>query len=445
MSRRRRRRRQENSSSEGRAWRSPGVLNTILIAFIAGTVAGFLLGDTFDRLFNWPVLYVWVTGSLIAYILQLIGLSRFMLPPSARHYRTDDALLDGSPATREGMYLLMFYAFIIRLFPERLRRLMGLHLTTVPPGVDDSFTRYQAGMVDSHLALVLARGTSVTRAAGPGYVRLERFERILQAVDLRTQFRAQNASVTTRDGIPLTTVATAMFQVRAGRPVEEDQPDTLPYPYEDSTVFRLAYADSAGEEEVIHWSERLCPQIEGILVGEISKYAMDELYRPAGANSENNPVPIVTIAGELISHLQPRLRNTFEFELPEEQPITLFDADFANLNPPKDVLKQRVSSWQADWQRRSEVQKAEAEHEAIRTLQAARARAQLEAITDMTEMIEAIYQASEVDLSEVIVLRTVEALERIIEANPAGDDQFQIDRDVREQLNDLLDRQQGQG
>ncbi|MCA9991934.1 MAG: hypothetical protein KDE29_13145, partial [Anaerolineales bacterium] len=85
------------------------------------------------------------------------------------------------------------------------------------------------------------------------------------------------------------------------------------------------------------------------------------------------------------------------------------------------------------------------EHEAIRTLQAARARAQLEAITDMTEMIEAIYQASEVDLSEVIVLRTVEALERIIEANPAGDDQFQIDRDVREQLNDLLDRQQGQG
>ena len=231
-------------------------------------MAGFLLGDTFDRLFNWPVLYVWVTGSLIAYILQLIGLSRFMLPPSARHYRTDDALLDGSPATREGMYLLMFYAFIIRLFPERLRRLMGLHLTTVPPGVDDSFTRYQAGMVDSHLALVLARGTSVTRAAGPGYVRLERFERILQAVDLRTQFRAQNASVTTRDGIPLTTVATAMFQVRAGRPVEEDQPDTLPYPYEDSTVFRLTYADSAGEEEVIHWSERLCPKTVGQFVVE---------------------------------------------------------------------------------------------------------------------------------------------------------------------------------
>ena len=420
------------------------MVSTLLVAFIVGLLASFPLGDGAGWGFSGTVLYVWVTGSLIAYVLQLIDLARFILPPSARHTKADEALTDGSPATREGIFLLMFYAFVIPLFPERLRRLMGFHLTTIPPGVDDSFKKYQAGMVDSHLALVLARGTSVTRAAGPGYVRLERFERILQAVDLRMQFRDQKASVTTRDGIPLTTMASAMFQVRASGPADEDQPDTLPYPYEDSTVFRLTYADSAGEEEMIPWSERLCPQIEGILVGEISKYAMDELYRPAGANSEDNAVPIVTIAGELISHLQPRLRNTFEFELPEEQPITLFDADFANLNPPEEVLEQRVSSWQADWQRRSKVQEAEAEHEAIRTLQAARARAQLEAITDMTEMIEAIYQASEVDLSEVVVLRTVEALERIIESNPAGDGPTQISYDIRDQLGEVLARLQAQ-
>ena len=414
------------------------MVSTFLIALIAGIAAGFLLGDTPGWEFNWPVLYVWVTGSLIAYVLQLLGLSRFMLPPNAQHRRTDEERRDGSPATHEGMYLLAFYAFFIPLVPEWLRKLIGFHITSVPPGVDNSFQKYQAGMVDSHMALVLVRGPQVTRTAGPGYVRLERFERILHAVDLRTQFRKKDIKVTTRDGIPLDTTVSAMFQVRSTGPVNKDEPDTLPYPYEDSTVFRLTYADSTGPTEVVSWSERLCPQIEGILVDEVSKYALDELYRPAGANREDNPVPIVDIASELATHLQPRLRNTFEFERPEEQPIDLLDADFTQLDPPEGILQQRVESWQADWRRRDQLHEAEAHHETIRATQAARARAQMEAIADVTEMIHAINLATEVQVSEVVMLRTVEALERLIDESHTSGEIPPLNRDLLRQLSEWL-------
>jgi len=376
--------------------------------------AGLLLGYKGEFWFSLPVCYVWLTGIFFTYCLYLFGASRNVLPPGAEHEAGDEAetLPEGYTAAKEGMRLLFFHA--VRWLPAGLRARLGFAFRAPPAPVPESFGVYGAGIVPSHLALAIGRGLGVTRAAGPGYVRLNRGEHILKTIDLRLQFRQQPAQAVTRDGIPLNTSVSTLFRVRRPPHSDEITSDANPYPYSPETIFRLLYANSLDADAEKSWSERLCPQVAAALVREVSQYTIDQLYQPAGAPlQETAVVPIVQIRDEIAAQFQRDMHTIFEFERESENPLQVLSADFSELEPPPEVRQQRIESWRAEWRQRQRQHEAEAEKEALLTQQAARARAELDLIHDLTEMIHTIHQATGSDLSDVIVMRLSEALDQL--------------------------------
>ncbi len=410
MSRRRRRKKRTQAAAEPKSRFQPE-LRYALVSVLISLAAGLLLGNKEEFWFSLPVCYVWLTGIFITYCLYLIGSSRNVLPPDAEHGAGDEAE-KGYVATREGARLLFIHA--VRWLPAGLRKKLGHSFQPPPANVPESFGAYGAGIVPSHLALAIGRGLGVTRAAGPGYVRLDRGEHILKAIDLRLQYRRQPAQAVTRDGIPLNTFVSTLFRVRRPPGSDEITADGYPYPYSPETIYRLLYANSLDVEAEKPWSERLCPQVAAALVGEISQYSMDQLYQPAGAPLQEVTVaPIVQIRDEIAGQFQRDMHTIFEFDRDSENPLQVLSATFSELEPPPEVMQQRIESWRSEWKQRQRQHEAEAEKEALLTQQAARARAELDLIHELTEMINTIHLATGAELSEVIVMRLSEALDQL--------------------------------
>ena len=393
----------------------------LLVSIPISFIAGILLGYKEDTWISLPVCYVWFTGIFLTYCLHLLDLGRFVLPASAQHGVEDEGP-SSSPAysaTREGTNLLFFHSSR-RLMPTPLRRRLGLVFREPPEGVPDSFGIYGAGMVPSHQALALGRGLGFTRAAGPGYVRLNRLEHIMETIDLRLQYRVRATQVVTRDGIPLNTSVSTLFHVKRPPNGEAIRQGEYPYPYTPETIFRLLYANSIDAEAEVTWSERLCPLIEAFLVSQVSQYNIDQLYQPPDGHVQpSDVIPIVSIRESVADQFQQELHSTFEFDREAENPLHVLVADFSELEPPEEIAAQRVQSWRTEWRQRQRQLELEAENEELLTRQAARARAELGMIQDVTEMIQTIHHATGADLSEVVVLRLIEALDQMTDAEAA--------------------------
>ena len=168
MKRRVRRARNEPPVVQER-WR-PGLFHLLGIAIVLALVAAFLRSNSGAPL-GLPGAFVWVMALFIAFGLGLAHRAPFLLPPEAED--------ESGQGWREGLRMLAYY-FTVLMLPPNLRRRYHRRRTDVPPQLSDSFAEFQAGFVPSHLALILAKGSGYGRAAGPGYVRLQRGERISQ-------------------------------------------------------------------------------------------------------------------------------------------------------------------------------------------------------------------------------------------------------------------------
>ena len=81
---------------------------------------------------------------------------------------------------------------------------------------------------------------------------------------------------------------------------------------------------------------------------------------------------------------------------------------------PEDVVKERINVWQSQWERQIRTRQAADSAEAWRRIQLARARAQMEMIDSITGSIEAMSRRGDVDISEIITLRMIEALKTAV-------------------------------
>ena len=77
---------------------------------------------------------------------------------------------------------------------------------------------------------------------------------------------------------------------------------------------------------------------------------------------------------------------------------------------PDDIKEERVAIWQAEWERRIEVELGTAEAERARRLKLARARAQIDMIEKLTDGLEVVRQTGQ-DVTDVLALRLIEAIE----------------------------------
>jgi regulator of protease activity HflC (stomatin/prohibitin superfamily) len=248
-------------------------------------------------------------------------------------------------------------------------------------------------------AVAINKGASYTRSAGPGYVTMNRGEVVSQVIDLRLHSRRMTVEVLTHDGIPVETSVSAQFEViRDDNPVDPD----IPFPYDASAIFNVSYANSLNTADgSLHWSERLSREAAKQLVTEISAYSLDDLER----KDDLEPSPMEQIA----ERLNNRLRQKFL-----GHGISVLSIGVGPFKLPDDISEQRIMNWRAEWEKRIQSEKAAGEAEAVRQMALARARAQIEIISRITERIEAMSASGDAELTDVVALRMIEAMEEAV-------------------------------
>jgi len=268
-------------------------------------------------------------------------------------------------------------------------------------GVPPSIEALGAGVVDSHVVLALGRGGNFSRAAGPGYVKLNPGERILHVVDLRPQYRQRRVRAVTRDGIPFETIVSATFRVR--RLAEGDHSANVPYPYDPKAVFEVSYFNTIGEGEFeIKWTEHVAPMVANSFISELSNYTLDEVYNIEHIDGTSTVMKPERIKKNVFQQVQDQLATNG---------IELVEVGLGDMALPEDVTAQRIANLQASWQRQAQIQQTKDEVMAVQQLEEARATAEVELIKQIIDTIEHLNLDEGTDISDVITLVTIEALE----------------------------------
>lgn len=390
MTKRRRRRRNEQNYDGAERWQ-PSLLHLLVAAILLSLVAALLLRSNTGQRLGLPGAYVWATALLIAFSLRLVHLARFVLPPEAEHA--------GARGWQEGLRMLIYYVSV-RTLPESLRQGIDRSDVTVPSGLPDSFAEFQAGLVDSHQALALGKGTGFSRAAGPGYVRLEDGERISHLVDLRRQTQQRDVDALTRDGIEIQATLSLTFRVRR---TESDAQEWIPFPYDKDSIFLLTYANGVGATSEIPWNERICDQAASLFITEVARYRLDQLYQPEEAAAD--AVPVQELVLKVRQRLEERMTTIFDCDDPETCPVELLNVSAIRFKPPQEVIEQRIENWQSAWERLAARREARSHEDREDRSQDAHSRRLADLMERITHDAERLCDGDRQALSDLIVHR----------------------------------------
>lgn len=392
----RQRRRQATETKKGwgagQVLLAAALLLTLVFFFRSGTgLRHGLLGS-----------YVWATAFILTFLIALERTARFLLPAEI----TNSHL--------EAYTLLLRYAVYVML-PQGLRQLVGIKgFPSAPKQVSESFARLGVGFVDSHYCLALVRGGNYSRATGPGYVKLNPGEMIRHVIDLRPHIRTLPVRAVTKDGINIETRVTVVFRVRQNPNEWLDatgEPDRrYMFPYMHNAIFGISYASGIREDEQeLFWTERVAPVAAAVLITELARLSLNELYQSGDANVVPLEQLNKTTRTVLLDHLEP----IFGFEGEENCPIEIMGISIDPPLPPLDVVKQRIENWQINWQRRIYLEQVAGDAEAIRQTKMARARAQLELIENIIQNVDLMRRDTDLKLSDIVTLRVLETLEQV--------------------------------
>ncbi|MDX1614187.1 MAG: SPFH domain-containing protein [Candidatus Promineifilaceae bacterium] len=364
-----------------------GELRFALLGLLLAAV-GYIWTDFYGIRLGLIGSYVWLIAFVLVFALALFYQAQIVLP------------LRGQAGWYEGLRLILAYHFPTfmgalgrRIYKPPKRIDPG----TIEKGLSIGFMRHGAGFVRSEHVLALSKGTGFARAAGPGFVRLRVGERVAEVLDLRTHRRQYPVKAATRDGIELETTVAVTFHIRReDEPVEPD----LPYPYDPDAVFQVHILGSFSTEEgTVPWSERVGRQATSALVTEMSRYTMDQLF---GSDEEQ-----MIEAGVIANRIERPLQQSFQ-----RHGIDVRSVSIGQFKLPDEVMRERMRNWQAQWQTKMAAERRAGEAEAQRRLRLARARAQIEIIDRLTRSIDALSKRSDLELSEVVAIRVLEALQQ---------------------------------
>lgn len=390
-------------------------------------IVGYFLRNSLGVRFGGIGSLIWMLAFFGGFFFGLFYYSQFLLP------------MGGWDGWGEGFNLLYRYFFDKLLNLQRTLYGPVIRRPAPPqPGSSSprsswtaSFPILRAGITKPYEVLALTRGSGFSRAAGPGFVRLSPGESPARAIDLRPQLRSQQVQTNTRDGIPVETAVTVIFQVRRTH-IEDDE---TAYPYDREAIFNVAYARSTdGRDGVYPWTEQLAPQAAAHLADELGQRALNDLYQ-----EDASVAPLDLI--------QQKIKRQLDREA-EKLGLEVLVVSIGHLQLPEKVIQQRIKTWQAEWRRQINVQNAEGNAEVERRLKNARARAQIEIIHNITQNIDAMRRTGSNNLTEIVMLRMIEALEEatadpgvklILPQGLIG----QIVEETADQMKDWLDEKGG--
>lgn len=359
--------------------KSAHIWEWLLAALLFAGIAGYFLHDALDYPLEFSGSVIWFMALVVTFVLGFGFFAQFLVPAG----------------WQEGLLLLLSF------YRNSLSRLFGAPAASAPPAeLPASFGTVNAGILDSHIALALARGNAYTRPAGPGYVRLEPLETIRHVIDLRVHLRGQEVKARSRDGIPISTSVSAIFQIQ--RPAADPPDARLPFPYERDAVFNMTYAASGIDPRsgLLPWHERVAPEAAAMLVAELSRHPLHEIY--------SSPSPGINPLVAIEDRLKQQMRDRFT-----PLGIDILSVSVGLLDLPPDVMAQRIQNWQAHRQREIDTQQTEAAAAFVERLNQAQAEVQRDVINKLADSLNAINEKG-VDPPKVFTMYILRALEKIV-------------------------------
>jgi hypothetical protein len=360
-----------------------------LVTAVALIVSAAFLHDFYGMRLGWVGSYIWFLAIAFSFGLTVVYHALFLTPKR------------GETGWRQAVdLLLIFYVRqAIRIISFGAKP-QAKRSESDAPAIPASFEKVRAGIIPSHQAAAMVKDGIFTRADGPGYVKLNKGEKVRELMDLRKQLRALPVTAVTRDGIPLQAVIVVVFQLRAARP--EDAPEERQYWHNEEAIFQALYEGSVNAEKTPrHWMDRPAPAAADRLIAILATKTLDDLLQPLDPTA----APIEEIKSEI--------RRLVSAEMAGHG-IDVIAIALSQLTLPPDVAAERIRGWQATWERQIQAEEASGKAEAWRRVQLARARAQMEMIDSITSSIETIYRRGDGDISEVVTLRMIEALETAV-------------------------------
>jgi hypothetical protein len=259
--------------------------------------------------------------------------------------------------------------------------------------------------------VIVTNNFKITQVADPGITFTERYEAINEVIDLRAQLHAFTVEAITKDGIRIKVLTFVPFRIQAG-----DWPRSgAAFPFRKSAAFQAVQArliePLRGQKDGVvvenrqthAWDETVNIVATRIVRRIVGEYAFDDLCAPYQPQREPR--------NEIIQRLRQELVN--ELSASGIEPL---GGGISNLMPADDqLLQQRIGNWQAEWERRITAEIGRGEADYIRMVESARAQAQAEMIRTISEGFERAGTSEQIT-SEVIALRFVEALEKMIQS-----------------------------
>jgi regulator of protease activity HflC (stomatin/prohibitin superfamily) len=369
-----------------------GILG-LLLALLLLLLVGAFLEDSQGVSHEFLVSVSWLFIATLAFLLLLIYFAQYVSP------------LRGEEGWAAG-FLLLLQAYMkagekrLEFSSEDKKKKKKSAARSDVDTLPSSLKSLHAGFIRGYEVLALTRGSSYVRPAGPGFVVLYKGEQIWRVIDLRPQRRSQPVKAKTRDGIPIETSISVTFQVRRDPAGGEND---LLYPFDRDAIFHVSYDETVDElGQRRPWTHQLTPPAAGILSNEIPKHSLDELTRAVDGVS-----PLEAIKQTITRDLQRRF-------MPKG--IEVLSVGIGGLTLPDGVRDQQFLTWQADWLRKIRAEYASSDVEVDRRMRQARARAQIDIIENITHSIETMRRDEDADLSQIIMLRMIEALEDAVSA-----------------------------
>jgi len=255
-------------------------------------------------------------------------------------------------------------------------------------------------------AVVIYGAGSFARVSHPGLTFTHWAEEVKEIVDLRPQARSTSSIVVkTKDGIDVKVAGSTPFRIETqGRDPELGDS----FPYDEEAIHTAVHAQRVDQEagQALGW-DKLLPQVGERAVRDIiAAYTLDELsslFEP-----EREP------AAEISARMRDQVR-----EKAEGWGLELLGGGIGNIDPPPEVIEQRIQYWKAHWERKISALEAEAEADARRRIEIARAEAQMEMLLRITEGLEHISDLDPDRRRDLMVLRLLNAFGRAVSAYPA--------------------------
>ena len=267
-------------------------------------------------------------------------------------------------------------------------------------------------LVDSTSVVVLVTDTGLSRIKGSGVHFTRGGEKIGAVVDLRPQVRSQDkdkyVEAQTRDGIWIKFKVSVRFQVdgTVAQKVQDADRSKVPWP-EPYTWSQHAVTSALGhtrvgvdQNQTERWDDRALNEAIKRVRTAIAGYTFDGLTEPR--DPRVNP--------------REDIRKKLEDDLKAEMAgkgIKVLGVGLSQFVPrDKEVIEQRIKSWQADWVRRQRIIEAEGLAESYRLVELARAQGQMELVLRIAQALEVSQQLGS-ENAEQMALRLLEVVERL--------------------------------